>query len=739
MFDWLGWRDGLPLWWSYRLNRELKQDVEEIFEGIAETRKQILESWATDSWRHLERLHDQLADTGQEGELTADPSAAHARLFRTVYDRASDFTELFLLDREGRVIYSTHAGHQGDVYDSRSILATGLQYAGGGRDIRSCLFGPFVDPMTVRIGPRSSTFHDAMTLLFIKPFMHKGSHQGYLCGRVPNDVLGDLIQRESGHVYPDSGDNYLFMAKPVLNRHIAPGTALSRSRFEDRTFTHGENLKDGVTTSWGTVSVQDHTELELIFTDPATGELHPGVANTIRGGSNLFVEFPGYSDYRHIPVIGKGITFQLPHCPDGWGMMCEGDLEEVYRVRSLRWSYMKHGLGWLPILGILVAAAMFLLQQLDLSPWLTSIATGVVSVLVMGVFLRRQDRKIGMPIVHDLRRLHAFIRMNAEGKGDLMQRLAPDSFLNNEIRDLAKWVNNMNDSLEGIMLRIKQASLDVTSSQRMLGDTADATAGTTERVNGQIQDMIQALRSQLKDIDVAKDVADEMRQTLRTLESKAAEQIELTQGELIRITDKMSQITLRVSDTNTTMQAFMATTEEIREVLSVIEEISAQTHLLALNASIEAARVGEQGRGFAVVAAEIRKLADLTRTSTDQVNQIVEQIFIGAHQATVSMKEGTKVVEEGTALVAAASETLRAAKSDDSLKTRIVDEVVELMEKIAQVSMENRYISTEVERNVQELVKEIHNVRDTADNVEIITASMQQLVGQFQLTESRRK
>ena len=63
-----------------------------------------------------------------------------------------------------------------------------------------------------------------------------GIWKGAICGRVPNDVLGDLIQRESGHVYPDSGDNYLFMAKPVLNKQIAPGTALSRSRFEDLDF-----------------------------------------------------------------------------------------------------------------------------------------------------------------------------------------------------------------------------------------------------------------------------------------------------------------------------------------------------------------------------------------------------------------------------------------------------------------------------------------------------------------------
>src|SRR5690606_4160661 len=113
------------------------------------------------------------------------------------------------------------------------------------------------------------------------------------------------------------------------------GTALSRSRFEDNSFSLGDNLKQGVRTAFGVVRVQQHTELELRFTDPANHELHAGVRETIRRGENTLVTYPGYADYRHIPVIGKGVTFQVPGSPDRWGMMCEADLEEVYRRRPL--------------------------------------------------------------------------------------------------------------------------------------------------------------------------------------------------------------------------------------------------------------------------------------------------------------------------------------------------------------------------------------------------------------------
>ncbi|WP_123042771.1 methyl-accepting chemotaxis protein [Cohnella candidum] len=738
MFGWLGFKKGLPLWWSYRLNAQLKEDVENIFEGIAETRMQVLEDWTMDGWRHLERLEGQLGAVRAAPGQGADAESRN-RLFAAAYSRAVDFTEIFMLDAGGTVVYSTHSPHIGQTYEAGSPLTSGLEYAkGGSPGTRKCLFGPFGDPLTLETGSRSSPFHDKMTLLFILPLGQGDVWEGALCARVPNDVIGDLIQRESGHVYPDSGDNYIFMAEPSLNTHIAPGTALSRSRFEDRTFTHGENLKDGVTTNWGTVTVKEHTELELMFTDPATGELHPGVANTIRNGSNLFVEFPGYSDYRHIPVIGKGVTFRLPHCPDLWGMMCEGDLEEVYRIRGIAYRQFRqqallHG-GFALIAAILVyfVATQFAAVWIAIGALLFNLLFGGIALASLN---RRSDRKVVAP----LRKINRFIRINAEGKGDLTQRLDIGEFGNDETHELAKWINNMIDSLEGIMLKVKLAASDVTASQKLLGESTVTTAQQTERVSGRIHDMVRSIRRQLKDIDEAKVVADEARQTLLMLERQASEHISVAQGEVERIGGKMAHIAGRVEETNHTIRMFVETSNEIRSVLKVIEEISAQTNLLALNASIEAARVGEHGRGFAVVASEIRKLADLTRQSTEEVHGIVEKISLHAKEAYASMTEGTKVVSEGTELVAAAMETLGDAKGDDDLKTQIIDEVVVLMEKIATVSIENRAISAEVEGKVQELQADIVDVRHTSHNVEAITGFLQQLVGQFKLAETSKR
>lgn len=744
MFDWLGWKKGVPLWVSWRLNRNYQKDVEEIFEGIAETRTELLTSWCNEYWGHLDRLKERLLGDLRTGEaqqpiiralMSSETISLRERFFSSTYTRASDFTELFLLDPSGSVIFSTYDRHIGTHYSTNSVLGDAIPYLGKAKDGK-CLFGPFADPMTLKIGQRTSTFHDQMTLLFMNAIVVNGVCKGILCGRVPNDVIGDLIQRESGHIYTDSGDNYIFMAKPELNSHIAVGTALSRSRFEDRTFTYGENLKDGVTTDFGTVSVQEHTELELIFTDPATGSLHPGVLNTIRNGSHLFVSFPGYPDYRHIPVIGKGVTFRLPHCPDVWGLMCEGDLEEVYRIRSISWRHFKLHTTASLLLGLLSALIIYGIAAL-LSPLLTALLGGAVylfSGLLTSSILRRREVS---RIAEQLRTLNRFIRVNAEGRGDLTQRLDPKSFDQDETRELAKWINNMIDSLESIMMQVKLTAGDVSSSQQIMSETTAVTVTSAGRVSSNVHEMIRSMRSQLQDIDTVKGTAEKMRETLLLLEQKGNEQIEFANNEVQRIGSTMSNIASKVEETNETIRTFMDTVQEIKGVLHAIEQISSQTHLLALNASIEAARVGEHGQGFSIVALEIRKLAESTSKSTHEVNDFIRHIHSDAQRAHQSMEEGTLAVKEGSILVAAASEMLSAAAENDLRKHQAVDEVVLLMEKIACVSMENRKISKEVENKVQELTTEIESVRHTSGSVEAIARSMQQMVGQFKLTESR--
>ena len=93
--------------------------------------------------------------------------------------------------------------------------------------------------------------------------------------------MSDVIQDEHAHIYKESGDKYIFMLKS--NGNIPIGTAISRSRFEDDTFTLGDNLKQGIKTKkWGIIKREKHTEFEIIFNDLESLKLHTGVEILLR-------------------------------------------------------------------------------------------------------------------------------------------------------------------------------------------------------------------------------------------------------------------------------------------------------------------------------------------------------------------------------------------------------------------------------------------------------------------------
>ncbi|HIW34356.1 MAG TPA: methyl-accepting chemotaxis protein [Candidatus Paenibacillus intestinavium] len=735
MYGWLGYKVGAPLAQSWKHNKHLQKDIEREFDGISDTRKQLLIDWTTDTWHVIDRLSEQCIEqvNHQSSDLTEEWLTP---MLQKVYSNSIDFTELFVMNDALQVIASTDEEHRNTSYAGNSILERALDYLLREEWETPLLFGPYVDPVTLKIGARSSSFHDGVTLLFMKPITYNSQLIAILCGRIPNDVIGDLIQREAGHIYPDSGDNYLFMAKPNLLTHIEPGIALSRSRFEDQTFTMGENLKEGVTTDWGTVTVKEHTELELKFISPATKELHPGVANTIKNGANLFVQFPAYPDYRYIPVVGKGCTFQLPHCPDIWGMMCEGDFEEVYRVRAIGTKRRQTEAISIAATAVCSVVIVGLLGNI-MPPWIIGLTVGVFQLIAGWLVLRIVKRRTDQREIDQLRRVKKFIQNNAEGKGDLTKRLDLSNFNGNEIKDIAKWLNNMMDSLEGIMLRVRAAAGQVSDSQTAMNETAIITTTSTRKVSYQVTEMIDSIHLQLADIVQVREMADTMRDTLNVIEGQAASQISVALSEIDRIGDKMLEISTKVKDTNYSIHSFVDTMQDIKNVISVIEEISAQTHLLALNASIEAAHVGEQGAGFAVVAGEIRKLANNTKKSTAEVHEITDRIYKEAQKAYQNIEEGNGVVDEGNILVQTVAEALSEANMQNTRKSEVVDGVVELLEQIAQVSHKNRKVSTSVGKRVNTLADEMLGVQDTSKQVDIITSQLQHLVGQFKLTEER--
>ncbi|MET4162232.1 methyl-accepting chemotaxis protein [Marinobacterium sp. MBR-111] len=696
---WFGPTGKLAMRRACWLNRRTLPVVEQTFESIAEIRVRLLTGWAQAKW-------DMLADLAQQvGESFPDCDRA---LLEHKRRQAQDLSELALIDLEGRVTCSTAAARTGCQDLNSKAVNAGLQ--------APFLHGPYIDPVTLELGASSSRFHDEVTLMFYQPVKQDGVVVGALCARVPNDVLGDLIQREAGHIFPESGDNYLFMVESRFDPTIEAGTALSRSRFEDGTFSHGENLKSGIHTAWGTVKVNRHTEFEIRFTDPATGQLHPGVRETIRKGGNLFVAYPGYSDYRHIPVIGKGVTFSMPGSQDRWGMMCESDLEEVYRRRSLSVRMMTSLSG---SLAVGLGASYGLQYWLNL-PALPGMLLNFVFVM-LSVMLFWQ---VGIrPLSRRLGAMTEVIRNLAEGQGNLSQRLSSDHIVADETGDMARWINSFVDNLDGIVAQVIRAADDVGENSQTMQARNRIALDSATSVDEAAETMLSLVESQLVAISQASGTAEVMKSAMEEVVAKAREQFESVRSGTQAIRDIVQTSARRV-------QALNQRTVEIDEMVALITDITAQTNLLALNAAIEAARAGEHGRGFSVVADEVRALAARTETAAHEISARIERIQKESVDAVRFMEAGVEDVDR----------SLQLAEQSTSDNTELHDSVAQMFDIIKHIDRHSQEHGGHA-RSVAEITTRMHQavgeLQLSSDQVKGTAAKLQQLVGAFEVSSAK--
>lgn len=214
---------------------------------------------------------------------------------------------------------------------------------------------------------------------------------------------------------------------------------------------------------------------------------------------------------------------------------------------------------------------------------------------------------------------------------------------------------------------------------------------------------------------------------------------------------------------------------QIGEILSVIDDISAQTDLLALNAAIEAARAGEAGKGFAVVADEVRRLAERSSTATKEIAEIIKNIQEGTSTVVSAMEAGTHEVQEGSNLTAAAGDALKeiletvemtnrqltqivgAASRMESAAAKVVasieniasiteentaateemaassSQVVEAIGKITAVSEKSAEMAERVWEASQQMQDSMKEMSESAANLAAMAQELQQLIARFSL------
>ncbi|MBF0595722.1 MAG: methyl-accepting chemotaxis protein, partial [Candidatus Omnitrophica bacterium] len=254
----------------------------------------------------------------------------------------------------------------------------------------------------------------------------------------------------------------------------------------------------------------------------------------------------------------------------------------------------------------------------------------------------------------------------AGSAGNLNGTIAVTS--NDEVGDLAGAFNKLMGGLKGIVTQIRSSGLEIASSARQISaSTHEQSAGAAEQASA-----VNEASTTVKELAVtAAQIAQNAENVAKTAE---------------RTMVGMQEINTRVDATAKKILALGEKSQAIGNITKLIDDIAEQTNLLALNAAIEAARAGEAGRGFAVVAQEVRKLAERSSESTDEIRQLITEIQAETNATVMGIEDSLKWVARGVEMIRETAGTAKEISIATQQQRTASDQTVQAMQNINTVT-----------------------------------------------------
>ena len=297
-----------------------------------------------------------------------------------------------------------------------------------------------------------------------------------------------------------------------------------------------------------------------------------------------------------------------------------------------------------------------------------------------------------------------------------------------EVSDIAVSLGEAKGQLADAATQSAQASQEVADSTSQVAEGTNKQASSAQTASESVEQLRKAIaeiasgtQKQTEAIEQAssliKNVSSAAEQTAENAEgtaigARAAMETASAGAKMVQQTiDAIGKIKETVDSSAKEMNQLGERSSEIGNIISVIDDIAAQTNLLALNAAIEAARAGEQGRGFAVVADEVRNLAERVVSATKEIAGLIGGVQEGVASSVKSMEEGSAEMENGNQLAAEAGTALE----------QILSAVQQMEEQISQIAKD----SDELKNSGNEMVTTIDSVREVAEQNMASTEEME--------------
>lgn len=322
--------------------------------------------------------------------------------------------------------------------------------------------------------------------------------------------------------------------------------------------------------------------------------------------------------------------------------------------------------------------------------------------------------------------------MKRAESGDLTVK--GEVYKKDELGQLTEQFNSFIEKIRGLISNAKHTSITVASSSDQIMKSSEEVSNASEQVNENISNMAAGAEEQAqlarKGSDLVSNVAkglNEITEDTIYIRQLANEAVETVNDGVINLkyqSDKM------LNSKETSYRAAKVISElskksiEIGQVVEFINGSTKQVNLLALNASIEASRAGEAGRGFSVVANEIKKLAELSKQSTDQIGNLIKDVQVNIEKAVTEMNDAQNSISDQASSLKSTEESFKTIENSVSKVTTKINEV---FSKVEAVNKDTASVESSIKNTVSIIEENASSAEDVVSATEEQTAAIQQI------------